>query len=236
MLSGAPLRLLHLDAWLVAVDKPAGLLAHRSPIAPGEEDVLLRRLREQLGRRVYLVHRLDRATSGVLLAAFDRDLAAALGRQFAAGAVEKRYLAFVRGWFEPPEGRIEGALEVPGRGLKPAATGYRELARIELGLPTPPHPTTRWSLVEALPETGRYHQIRRHFRRAAHPVLGDGSHGDARHNRLLRARFGIRRLMLHALELGFRHPASGAALRLRAPPDEDFARLAEALGIALPGA
>ncbi|GIX32486.1 MAG: tRNA pseudouridine synthase C [Lysobacterales bacterium] len=233
MLREAELPVLYADEWLAAVAKPCGLLAHRSLIAPGENDVLLTRLRAQFGRRVFLPHRLDRATSGVVLVAFGEEMARALGRDFAERRVEKRYLAFVRGWFEPPEGAIDRPLEVPGRGLRPALTHYRTLAQAELPIPTPPHPTTRWSLVEARPETGRYHQIRRHFKHANHPVLGDTTHGDARHNRLLRS-FGIQRLMLHALSLDFVHPATGEPLRLDAPLDESWFALAERLGLRLP--
>lgn len=233
MLREAALPVLYADEALAAVAKPAGLLAHRSAIAPGEHDVLLLRLRRQFGRRVFLPHRLDRATSGVVLAAFDEGVAAALGRAFASRQVEKRYLAVVRGWFEPPEGSIDRPLEVPGRGLKPALTRYRTLGRVELPIPTPPHETTRWSLIEAWPETGRYHQIRRHLKHANHPVIGDVQHGDARHNRLLYG-FGIRRLMLHALELILDHPVLGTRLRLRAPCDEGWTSLAGRLGLILP--
>lgn len=233
MLREAELPVLYADEWLAAVVKPCGLLAHRSPIAPGEHDVLLYRLRAQFGRRVFLPHRLDRATSGVVLVAFSEPIARALGRAFAERQVEKRYLAFVRGWFEPAEGTIDRPLTVPGRGLRPALTHYRTLAQAELSIPTPPHPTTRWSLVEARPETGRYHQIRRHFKYANHPVLGDTEHGDSRHNRLLRS-FGIHRLMLHARVLALRHPVSGESLLLEAPLDESWFALAERLGVPLP--
>ncbi len=233
MLREAPLPVLHADAHLAAVAKPPGLLAHRSAIAPGERDVLLVRLREQFGRRVYLAHRLDRATSGVVLFAFSEEVAALLGKAFAERRVGKRYLALVRGWFDPAAGAIERPLAVPGRGLKPALTRYRTLATLELPVATPPHGSTRWSLVEAIPETGRFHQIRRHFKHAAHPVLGDVRHGDARHNRLLWS-MGLRRLMLHAHALELEHPLSGERLRLVAPPDEEWRALAARLALPLP--
>jgi tRNA pseudouridine65 synthase len=186
-------------------------------------------LRAQLGRRVRAVHRLDRATSGALLFALDREAAADLGRQFSAGSVEKRYLAVVRGWVDD-EGRIERPLQRPRGVAQPALTRYRCLGRIELPVPVPPHASARYSFVQAMPETGRRHQIRRHFNGIAHPVVGDVNHGDRRHNRLFRARFGCHRLLLHAERLAFRHPDDGRWMIVRAPARADFRDVLDALG------
>jgi tRNA pseudouridine65 synthase len=230
------LRILHQDDHLVAVDKPAGLLAHPSRIAADETDSLMARLRDQLGRRVFLAHRLDRATSGLLLATFDSAMAAQLGEQFMTRSIEKAYLALVRGWPEG-EGSIDYALDAPGKPERKAAvTHWRVRRTVELPIAIGRYASARWSLLEVRPETGRYRQIRRHFHHIHHPVLGDTSHGDGRHNRALRQYFGGQRLMLHAWRLQLAHPASGLALALEAPPDADWQALMQRLGWSMPEA
>jgi tRNA pseudouridine65 synthase len=228
------LRILHLDDHLVAVDKPAGLLVHPSKLAADACDALLGRLRDQLGRRVYLAHRLDRATSGVLVAAFDPAVAYALGEQFMARSVDKAYLALVRGWPEA-EGVIDYPLDAPGKPeRRPAVTRFRVLATVELPIAIGRYESARWALIEARPESGRYRQIRRHFHHIHHHVLGDTSHGDGRHNRALRQHFGLHRLMLHAWRISFAHPADGRRLSLVAPPDGEWQAFMARLGWTLP--
>lgn len=216
--------LLHLDPCLAVVDKPAGLMVHDSALARGESDFLADRLRAQFGRPVFLVHRLDRATSGCLLLAFDRDSAGALGRALMAGEVDKQYLAVCRGW---PDAAftIDHALDGgPGKPLKkPAITRFERLATCELDLPSAAFPTSRYALLRATPQTGRFRQIRRHLKHASHHLVGDTSHGDGRHNRHFRM-LGIHRMLLHASRLAFTHPASGERLAVEAPPDAEFAR------------
>jgi tRNA pseudouridine65 synthase len=224
------LRILHQDRHLVAVDKPAGLLAHPSKMAADASDSLMARLRDQLGRRVYLAHRLDRATSGVLIAAFDADMAAHLGEQFMARSVDKAYLALVRGWPEPV-GVVDYALDAPGKASrKPAVTRFRVMHTVELPIAIGRYASARWAMVEACPETGRYRQIRRHFHHIHHHVLGDTSHGDGRHNRALRQHFGVHRLMLHAWRVRLVHPADGGAVELVAPVDVEWQELMARLG------
>lgn len=231
------LRVLHQDAWLAVVDKPAGLMVHDSALARGETDFAADRLRAQFGRPVFLVHRLDRATSGCLLLAFDRDTASALGRALMAhaavpagegaadraGRVEKDYLAVCRGW-PAPDFVIDHALDGgPGKPLKrPATTAFERLATCELELPSAGFPTSRYALLRARPRSGRFRQIRRHLKHASHHLIGDSSHGDGRHNRHFRA-LGIHRMLLHARRLAFEHPRGGRVEAL-APPDADFAR------------
>ncbi len=220
----ARIDVLHADAWLAVVDKPAGLMVHDSALARGEDDFLADRLHAQFGRPVFLVHRLDRATSGCLLLAFDRETASALGRALMAGGVDKHYLAVCRGW---PEERftIDHPLDGgPGKPLKkPALTRFERLATCELDLPSANFPTSRYALLRAVPQTGRFRQIRRHLKHASHHLVGDTSHGDGRHNRHFRM-LGIHRMLLHAAALGFVHPASGVRLEIEAPPDPQFAR------------
>jgi tRNA pseudouridine65 synthase len=228
------LRLLHLDEHLVAVDKPPGLLVHRTRLADAEE-FLLQRLRRQLGRRVYTVHRLDRPTSGVLLFGLTPEVARVLAAQFEGQEVGKRYLAVVRGWPEAA-GRIEQPLDDPEadspgrRAPRPACTDYRRLATVELPVAVTRYPTSRYALLLVRPHTGRRHQIRRHCAHIRHPLIGDTTHGEGRHNRFFRDRFGLSRLLLHAWRLECPHPVTGAPMRIEAPPDADWERLLAAFG------
>jgi tRNA pseudouridine65 synthase len=214
----AALPVLYRDAHLLAVHKPAGLAVHRG--AARDRTFALQLVRNQAGRRVHAVHRLDRATSGVLLFALDPETARRMQERFAAGAVEKRYLALVRG-IPPEEGVIDHPIPSDLEGPRvPALTAFRRLATFE-----------RYALVEARPRTGRRHQIRRHFKHISHPLIGDVRYGKGEHNRLFRERFGFHRLALHALELAFEHPETGEALRIAAPVPEDLAGPLRAMGM-----
>ncbi len=222
----SPLHLpvLHEDAHLAIVDKPAGLMVHDSALARGETDFAADRLREQFGRPIFLVHRLDRATSGCLLLAFDRDTASALGKTVMSQAFEKTYLAVCRGWPEA-EFTIDHPLDGgPGKPQKkPAVTTFTRLATVELDLPSAGFATSRYALLHAQPRTGRFRQIRRHLKHASHHLIGDSSHGDGRHNRAFRM-LGVHRMLLHARRLAFVHPLTGAELRIEAPVDAEFGK------------
>lgn len=233
------MEILFLDDHLVAVAKPAGLLVHRSAVDPRESVSALQLTRDLIGRRVYPVHRLDRPTSGVLLFALSPGAATVLGAAFASRRVEKRYLAVVRGILpedrvvdhplvEEPD-RITDRLARSGKGAQEAVTSFRRLAAAELPFPSGRHPTSRYSLVEARPLTGRKHQIRRHCKHLYHPVIGDTTYGDGSHNRRFRSEFGCSRLLLHALALTVPHPATGECLTIIAPPEGAFAMLLERL-------
>ena len=235
------LGIVHRDDWLCAIHKPSGLLVHRTTLDRDETRFAVQILRDQIGCRVHPAHRLDRGTSGVLLFALDRDVARLLGAQFEMGIVVKRYLAVVRG-HPPEEGTIDhplarqlddyeqpppaGAVAGPQR----AVTRYRRLAITELPHAVDRYPTSRYALLEVVPETGRRHQIRRHLKHVAHPVIGDATYGKGRHNRLFAQLFGSDRLLLACVELRLTHPVTGAPLALRAPLAQDFAHVAVALG------
>lgn len=238
------MRILHLDEHLVVVDKPAGVLAHRSGVDRHETRFALQMARDLVGRRVYPAHRLDKPTAGALAFALDPDTARRLADLFAAGGVTKRYLAVARGHLRDA-GVIDHPLadavdayddelpDAPGDAeptARPALTAYRCLGRVELPEAVGRHATARYSLVEAMPSTGRRHQIRRHLKHVFHPIVGDTTHGDGRHNRLFRERFGCRRLLLAAVGLDFVHPVSGRPLAIRAPLDDEFRRVLAALG------
>lgn len=222
------LTLLHLDDRLCALAKPSGIMVHRTGIST-DRVFLTDLLRERLSRRIWTVHRLDRATSGVLLFALDAEMAADMGRLFEAGAIDKRYLAVVRGWLDEA-GEIDKPLRGSRNKTRDALTCYRRLGTAELPVAVPPHETARYSLAAVEPRTGRTHQIRRHLNHIAHPIVGDVNHGDRRHNRLFRARFGCHRLLLHAVSLEFEHPATGGALHVQAPPPKEFREIGGALG------
>ena len=217
------------DEFLAVVDKPAGLMVHDSALARGETDFAADRLRAQFGRPVFLVHRLDRATSGCLLLAFDRDTASALGRAFMAPegerTVEKDYWAICRGWPAEERFAIEHPLDGgPGKPVKkPATTAFEVLARCELDLASAGFAPSRYALLRARPLTGRFRQIRRHLKHASHHLVGDTSHGDGRHNRAFRM-LGVHRMLLHAQRLAFAHPFTGERIEASAPPDAEFAK------------
>ena len=219
------LPVLHVDDRLAVVAKPAGLMVHDSALARGETDFAADRLREQFGRPVFLVHRLDRATSGCLLRAFDRDPASALGRTLMSHEVEKTYWAICRGWPAEAEFVVDHDLDGgPGKPQKkPAITRFRRVATAEIDVPSAGFSTSRYAWLEASPQTGRFRQIRRHLKHLSHHLIGDTSHGDGRHNRAFRM-MGIHRMLLHARALAFAHPATGEPLRVEAPVDDEFAR------------
>lgn len=234
------LPIVYRDEHLVAVEKPAGLLVHRSEIDRRETRFALQLVRDQLGRRIWPVHRLDRPTSGLLLLALDVETARRLTAAFTARAVEKRYLAVVRG--HPDEsGRIDyplaealdrfgDRLVSPDRPPRPAVTDYRRLATVELPEPVGRYATARYALLELTPLTGRKHQLRRHLKHIFHPIVGDTTYGDGRHNRFFRARFGCARLLLAATRLAFNHPHTGMPMDLAAGPGADFRAVTDALG------
>lgn len=225
---------LHADPRFAVVDKPAGLMAHASAMARGEDDFLVDRLRDQFGRPVHLVHRLDRATSGCLLVAFDAEAAASLGAHFMSREVRKDYLAVCRGWPEQDllvDHALDGGPGKPEK--KPAVTRILRLGTGELALPSAQHPTSRYALLLCSPHTGRYRQIRRHLKHLHHHLIGDSSHGDGRHNRAFRM-LGVHRMLLHAWRLRFAHPAHGGIVDVAAPVDAEFRRALDLLALSLP--
>lgn len=234
------LPIIYQDERVVAIHKPSGLLVHRSELDRHETRFAVQLLRDQLGRHVYPAHRLDRGTSGVLVFALDKDTARALGGQFERQEVIKTYLAVVRG--HPPEaGRIDHALsrrrddaewvgERSTDEAQLAVTDFRRLATCELPHQVDRYPTSRYALVELTPHTGRRHQLRRHLKHIAHPIIGDATFGKGRHNRLFQQLFGCHRMLLACVRMQLRHPVDGRILDLCAPPDGEFAAVLAALG------
>jgi tRNA pseudouridine65 synthase len=209
----------------VLVDKPSGVVVHRG-WADDDGGVVVA-LGQQLGQPVWPLHRLDRGASGVLAFALDRDAAAVVGQAFADGTVEKCYLALVRG-HPPPHAVIDHPIPAkPGGPRVPAVTEIRRLGVWE-----------RYALVEARPRTGRLHQIRRHLKHIACPLIGDVNYGKGPHNQLFRDRFGLHRLALHAWSLRLPDPDGGPPLEATAPLSGSLLGCVQAIGLqtALPKA
>ena len=235
--SADELPILFRDDAIVVVNKPSGLLVHRSPIDRHETRFAVQLLRDQLGRHVFPVHRLDKGASGALAFALDKATATALAEQFAGQQVRKTYVAVVRGW-PPAEGVIDHPLDAVRDAYaptadfapKPCRTIFRTLATVELPVRVDRYPTSRYALVALEPETGRRHQLRRHLAHLSHPIVGDSTYGKGRHNRLFAERYGVRRLLLACVGLEFVHPLQAARIIVRAPLEDDFSAVNRALG------
>jgi len=234
------LEVLYRDERCIAIHKPPGLLVHRSPIDRRESQFAIQMLRDQIGQHVYPAHRLDRPTSGVLLFAFDTESCAALSQLFEARAVQKAYLAITRG-HAPERGSINTPLHLyadqDGRKKREqtqeAMTEYRRLSSSELPYPTNRYKTSRFSLLALNPRTGRRHQLRRHLAQIRHPIVGDSRHGCNKTNKQAREVFQIRRLLLAATLLKFRHPYTGKLITINCPPDSAFASACGLLSLRL---
>ncbi len=239
------LDVLYRDDYLTAIHKPAGMLVHRSNLDRHETRFAVQLLRDQVGRRVFPLHRLDKGTSGVLLFALDAGTARAVSLQFEAATVVKKYLAIVRGW-PAEQGVIDHALArrfddygrrfPPGSVAReadalPAVTEYRRIATTELPIAVDRYPTTRYALLELMPRTGRQHQLRRHLKHIAHPIIGDATFGKGVHNRFFQQHFACSRLLLACTRIVFQHPHNGQILVIEAPLEAGFAQVIDALGL-----
>ena len=221
------LNILHRDERFLAVDKPSGMLVHRGM---GWADlVLVDQVRELLGADVvHPVHRLDRGTSGVVLFALDADAARFVAYQFERGFVQKTYLALVRGEIDD-ELTIDHP--IPRRPDGPRVHAVTHVRRLGVAETTPRHV----SLVLATPETGRFHQIRRHLKHISFPVIGDTTYGKGKINRAMGNRYGLRRLALHAMSLEVRHPDGDEDMRFEAPLPLDLTEPLTRMGLAVEG-
>ena len=227
------LDVVYLDPYLVAIDKPPGLLVHRTGLDAGETRFAMQLLRDQLGRYVWPVHRLDKGTSGLLMFALDADTARLMGQAFESGnGLHKTYQAVVRGWpaddgfIDHPLRRMpDDARNAAGQRelVQSAQTRFRTLARLTLPLPQGAFEHTRLALLALQPLTGRRHQLRRHMKHIAHPIVGDATHGKGPLNRAVADHIGLQRLWLHAAGLRLTHPVRGDELLLQAPSGPEWA-------------
>ena len=226
------IEILYQDKYLVIINKPSGLLVHRSPIDKKETIFALQLVRDQIGQFVYPIHRLDRPTSGVLVFALSSKIARIMSEKFRNHQVQKEYLAIVRGYTKEEE-LIDYDLKVlldkkadrdkkNNKEPQKAQTYYKQLATIELPYPVSRYPVARYSLLKLLPKTGRKHQLRRHMKHIFHPIVGDTKYGRNEHNNLFRKKFNVHRLLLHASKISFNHPINNNPLIIEAKLDEVF--------------
>ena len=220
------LDILYRDEHLIAINKPHGLLVHRSSIAADVEEFALQLLRDQVGLKVNPVHRLDRKTGGVLLFAFNKEAEIAMQQQFMDNRVKKKYLAIVRGR-TPDSETIDYPLRKENGTLQEALTNYITLQRAEIDVPFGAHLTSRYSLIEAAPQTGRMHQIRKHMSHVFHPIIGDRTHGCNKQNKLFKDKWDMTTMLLHASEQSFNHPVTGEEIAIKAPLQSEFVRVME---------
>lgn len=218
------LEIVYQDEHLIAINKPHGLLVHRSKIANDATEFALQILRDQIGKHVSPVHRLDRKTSGLLLFAFEKDVEIAMHKQFQEGLVEKKYLAILRG-YSPEQMTIDYPLAKENGTMQDAVTSFRTLQKAEIDVAFGKHPTSRYSLVEAAPTTGRMHQLRRHFAHIFHPIIADRKHGCNKQNKFFKEQFEMTTMLLHASELVFKHPVTEIEVKLHANLHDEFKRV-----------
>jgi len=238
--SSETLEVLYQDEFLIAVNKPSGLLVHKSPIDRHETRFALQIVRDQIGKYVYPLHRLDKPTSGVLLFALKEEIAQSFSKMFEDGEVRKTYVAITRG-HTPESGCIDHPLsqmldtkeqKLAGITKEPqdAQTLFERLASVTLPYEVDRYPTTRYSLVKLEPKTGRKHQLRRHMKHISHHIVGDTKHGRGEHNKFFREQFAIHRLLLHAYKISFFHPILKQEIEVEAHFDNDFKRLFDEFG------
>lgn len=223
------LEIIYRDEHLIAINKPHDLLVHRSSIAADVEEFAMQILRDQIGAKVYPSHRIDRKTGGVLLFALSKDMEKAMQQQFMNNQVHKKYLAIVRG-HTPDSGEVDYPLRKENGTLQDAFTAYRTLQRAELPIPFGKHETSRYSLVEAEPTTGRMHQLRKHFAHIFHPIIGDRTHGCNKQNKLFKEKWEMTTMLLHASQLSFTHPITNEPVTINAELQCKFLEVMRLMG------
>ncbi len=218
------------DEHFVAINKPNGLLVHRSYIASDASEFALQLVRDALGQYVYPVHRLDRKTSGVLIFGLSSEIARKIQESMESGAAQKRYLAIVRGFF-PDEVQLNHPLVNEAGKSQEAETFFKNIKRTELDIPLGKHATSRYSLIEAFPRTGRMHQIRRHLDHLRHPIIGDRPWGCNKQNKLFLDKWEMNTMMLHAVSMKIPHPVSCELIEINAELPTEFQRMLDLLGL-----
>lgn len=232
------LSIVYQDAQYIAINKPSGLLVHRTGIDAQETRFAMQLLRDQIGQRVYPIHRIDKPTSGILLFALSEKGLVKIERQFVENQVTKRYLAIVRG-HAPGSGEINRPLrkmidfgsQAKSEKEQEARTRFCRLSKTELPVASGPYPTTRYSYLELEPQTGRRHQLRRHLAGINCPIIGDTKHGDTHRNQAFFDSYSYLRLFLHVSQLSFDHPLTGKRIEIKAPLWPDFRNALQATGL-----
>lgn len=233
------LEILYQDEYLVAINKPSGLLVHKSILDKHEIHFAMKILSKQIGKWVYPVHRLDKPTSGVILFALDSHTAKLISEQFQNHTIQKEYICIVRGYTDKSDeinyplsvklDRIADKDTSNQKEAQEAITKYETLDYVELNYPIGRYDKTRYSLVKVTPKTGRKHQIRRHMKHISHHILGDTKYGRGEHNKFIREKYDCHRLLLHALTLKIIHPYTNEPLEITASLDEKFSFMIDKL-------
>ncbi len=223
------IEIIYKDSDLISINKPHGLAVHRSGYVGNADVFALQELRNQIGQMVYPCHRIDRKTSGVLLFALDSEVNVLMQKQFAENKVKKKYLAIVRGYTDD-SGVIDYPLTNEKGKVQEALTKYRTLKRAELDISSGKYKTSRYSLVEVYPQTGRLHQIRKHFAHILHPIIGDRPHGCNKQNKMFKDKFAMITMMLHAAEIVLNHPVTKKEVTIQANIYSEFKRMISLMG------
>ena len=224
------LEIIYQDEHLAVINKPHGLLVHQSPIARDAEEFALQLLRDQIGQNVWPAHRLDRKTGGLLLFSLSKEANALAQQLFRENLIQKKYLAIVRG-HTPDEMEIDYPLKKENGVIQEAFTFFKTLQKAEIDIALGKHPTSRYSLVEAEPQTGRMHQLRKHFAHIHHPIIGDRPHGCNKQNKLFKETWEMDTMLLHASDLEFLHPFSKEKIHLKAQLHSEFIRVMKLLNM-----
>jgi len=225
------MEIVYQDKHLIAINKPAGLLVHRSALDKHETTFAVQSLRDIVGKFVYPIHRLDKPTSGILLFGLNPEITASMAELFQTREIQKTYIAMVRGFTSE-----SGTIDYPLRKIidhygKPAyksdeeqetVTEFRRLSTLELPVKIDRYPSSRYSLVELSPKTGRRHQLRRHMKHLSHPIIGDPKYGKSKHNNFFKENYSAPRLMLAATMLTFKHPITNTDITIKATPTDSF--------------
>lgn len=217
------LEILYQDEYFVAINKPHGLLVHRTKIAADADEFALQLLKQQLNRYVYPVHRLDRKTAGILLFAFDKTTTANLQAQLQSKCTQKQYLALVRGFF-PKEITADRPLTNDRGKTQEALTRFKCLRHIEIPVPYGNFQTSRYALIQAYPQTGRMHQIRKHCYQLRHPIIGDRPHGCNKQNKLFKEKWDMTTMLLHAQSMTLKRTDTDENITITAPLSDEFHR------------
>ncbi len=222
------LEILYRDDFFVAINKPNGLMVHRSSIASDVQVFALQMLRDQTGRYVYPVHRLDRKTSGILLFAFDKETTKILQKGIECKSTIKEYTAITRGYF-PDKITVDYPL-INDKGKKrEACTKFELIETTEIPVALGKHQTSRYSLIKAFPQTGRMHQIRKHCNHLRHPIIGDRPHGCSKQNRMFKKKWEMTNMLLHASRMTLIHPFEENIVELHASFPKKFLQMKQVL-------
>jgi len=212
----------------VIAHKPSGFLVYAE--SPKEEVLSLQTfLQEQLNRKVYPVHRLDKQTDGLIIYAFSKEGADKLRKVFQSKSVEKTYLAFCHDHFTEERIRVDAPLKKNKQKVtEKAVTIIEPVQNIDIELRGEKR---KYSVVMCYPETGRFHQIRRHLRHIKHPIVGDSIYGNSWNNEAFQEEFRVDRTLLSAITLKFQDPWSKQNILVKTKLDFDFANLLNSLNV-----